>query len=361
MPMPDFWKNRKVLITGHTGFKGTWLVHWLKLLGAQVTGFALAPPTSPNLFELTRASENMISIQGDIRDGASVRNIVSEVRPEIIFHLAAQALIRQSYSHPVETFSTNVMGTVHLLEAVRVTGGVRAVVNITSDKCYENREWVWGYRETDAMGGFDPYSCSKGCSELITASYRNAFFNPDRYDQHGVGLASARAGNVIGGGDWAEDRLVPDIVKAFMQERTVEIRCPNAVRPWQHVLEPLSGYLRLAEKLYIEGSRYAESWNFGPSDSDARPVGWVVEQMAKQWGEKAEHVIHTQPHLHEAGFLKLDCSKSRYLLGWVPRLRLDEALQWTVNWYKEYARNPRTCREMVEKNIFQYQAIPTIL
>jgi CDP-glucose 4,6-dehydratase len=324
-------------------------------MSAQVAGFALSPPTSPSLFELTHASKNMISVIGDVRDLTSLRDIVSDFHPEIIIHMAAQALVRHSYGNPVDTYSTNIMGTVNLLESVRQIGGVRVVVNVTSDKCYENREWVWGYRETDAMGGYDPYSCSKGCSELITASFRNAFFNPDRYNQHRVGVASVRAGNVIGGGDWAEDRLVPDMVKAFMQCRTVEIRRPDAIRPWQHVLEPLSGYLCLAEKLYQDGSRYAQAWNFGPSDSDARPVGWIVEQMAQMWGEGAEYKMDTRQHPHEAGFLKLDCSKARALLEWKPRLGIDETLKWTIAWYKAYQRNPLSCRDMVEEQILWYQ------
>jgi CDP-glucose 4,6-dehydratase len=353
--MPDFWKNKRVLVTGHTGFKGTWLVHWLKLMGVHVAGFSLSPPTSPSLFALTQASQNMISVMGDVRDLNSLRDIVSDFRPEIIIHMAAQALVRQSYINPADTYATNIMGTVNLLEAVRLVGGVRAVVNVTSDKCYENREWVWGYRETDPMGGYDPYSCSKGCSELITASFRNAFFNPDRYDLHQVGLASARAGNVVGGGDWAEDRLAPDVIRAFTQQRAVEIRRPDAIRPWQHVLEPLSGYLCLAEKLYQDGPRYAQAWNFGPPDSDARPVGWVVEQMAQLWGKGAEYKMDTRQHPHEAGFLKLDCSKARSLLGWSPRLGIEETLKWTIAWYKAYQRNPLSCRDMVEEQILRYQ------
>ncbi len=357
MPISDFWKNKRVLVTGHTGFKGTWLVHWLKLMGAQVAGFALSPPTSPSLFELTHAAEGMVSVEGDIRDMTSFQDIFTNFRPEIVIHMAAQALVRRSYNNPAETYATNIMGTVNLFEAVRLSGCVRAVVNVTSDKCYENREWVWGYRETDPMGGYDPYSCSKGCAELVTASYRQAFFNPDQYDLHHTAVASARAGNVIGGGDWAEDRLVPDIIRAFMQNRRVEIRCPDAVRPWQHVLEPLSGYLRLAEKLYQGGPRYAQSWNFGPSDTDARPVGWIVEQMALLWGDGVGFTQDARRHPHEAGWLKLDCSKARILLEWTPRLNLKEAIAWTVDWYKAYHRNPLSCQRMMEAQITQYQRI----
>jgi CDP-glucose 4,6-dehydratase len=358
MSINDFWKNKRVLVTGHTGFKGTWLVHWLKLMGAQVVGFALSPPTSPSLFGLTHAAEGMVSVEGDIRDMTSFQNIFTNFRPEIVIHMAAQALVRRSYDNPTETYATNIMGTVNLFEAVRLSECVRAVVNVTSDKCYENREWVWGYRETDPMGGYDPYSCSKGCAELVTASYRQAFFNPDQYDLHQTAVASARAGNVIGGGDWAEDRLVPDIIKAFMQNRRVEIRCPDAVRPWQHVLEPLSGYLRLAEKLYQDGSRYAQSWNFGPSDTDARPVGWIVEQMALLWGDGAGFTRDARRHPHEAGWLKLDCSKARALLEWAPRLNLKEAIAWTVDWYKAYHRNPLSCQRIMEAQITQYQRLP---
>ncbi|MBI5591193.1 MAG: CDP-glucose 4,6-dehydratase [Deltaproteobacteria bacterium] len=355
--MQDFWKNKRVLITGHTGFKGTWLVHWLKLMGAQVAGFALLPPTSPSLFELSCASQDMISVVGDVRDLKALKDIVCDFHPEIILHLAAQALVRQSYSDPAETYSTNIMGTVHLFEAVRSSKGVRAVVNVTSDKCYENREWMWGYRETDAMGGYDPYSCSKGCSELVTASYRNAFFNPDQYDRHGVGVASARAGNVIGGGDWATDRLIPDIIKAFMRNRTVEIRSPNAIRPWQHVLEPLSGYLCLAESLYREGARHAQAWNFGPSENDVKSVGWVVERMTSLWGGDARFEMDVKAHPHEAGCLKLDCAKARTLLGWSPRLNLEQALEWTLDWYRAYHKNPLSCRDMMTAQILRYQEL----
>ncbi len=357
MPIQNFWKNKRVLITGHTGFKGTWLLHWLKLMGAQIAGFALAPPTSPSLFELSHASKGIVSVEGDVRNMAALQNIIMNFQPEIIIHMAAQALVRRSYKDPADTYATNVMGTVNLFEAVRQSGCVRAVVNVTSDKCYENREWVWGYRETDPMGGYDPYSCSKGCAELVTASYRRAFFNSERYDLHHTGVASARAGNVIGGGDWAEDRLVPDIIRAFMQSRHVEIRRPNAVRPWQHVLEPLSGYLCLAEKLYQDGPRYAQSWNFGPSDTDAMPVGWIVQQMASLWGDNAGFILDTQPHPHEAGWLKLDCSKARTLLNWRPRLNLKTAIEWTVGWYKTYCQEPHSCRNMIESQIVQYQEI----
>ena len=269
-----FWKDKRVLLTGHTGFKGSWLSLWLQSMGAQVTGYALAPPSNPSLFDVAEVGKGMTSIIGDIGDLERLRAVFAEHKPEIVIHMAAQALVRYSYVEPVETYSTNVMGTVNLLEAVRGTDSVRAVVNVTSDKCYENREWVWGYRENEAMGGFDPYSNSKGCAELVTAAYRNSYFHPGQYKEHGVAIASGRAGNVIGGGDWADDRLIPDIMRAITQGKPVNIRNPHAIRPWQHVLEPLSGYLLLAQKLFEDGPAYAEGWNFGPNDEDAKPVQW---------------------------------------------------------------------------------------
>ena len=267
---PAFWKGKRILLTGHTGFKGSWLSLWLQSMGAPVVGYALAPPTNPSLFEVAEVGRGMTSVIGDIRDLEHLCAVFAEHKPEIVIHMAAQPLVRYSYIEPVETYSTNVMGTVNLLEAVRGTDSVKAVVNVTSDKCYENREWVWNYRENEAMGGYDPYSNSKGCAELVTAAYRNSYFHSEKYKEHGVALASGRAGNVIGGGDWAGDRLIPDIMRAITQNLAVNIRNPHAIRPWQHVLEPLSGYLMLAQKLYEEGAAYAEGWNFGPSDEDAQ-------------------------------------------------------------------------------------------
>lgn len=333
---PTFWLGRRVLVTGHTGFKGGWLCLWLQRLGASVTGYALDPPTQPSLFEAARVGEGMNSILGNIRDYDAVWAMVREYRPEVVFHLAAQPLVVQSYQQPVVTYATNVLGTVHLLEAVRQVGGVRAVVNITSDKCYANREWVWGYRENDPMGGDDPYSSSKGCAELVTAAYRASFFAPTDYARHGVALASARAGNVIGGGDWAEDRLMPDIIRAFQAGHPVTIRHPDAVRPWQHVLEPLSGYLLLAERLWTEGPVYAEGWNFGPREEDAQPVHWLVERLAALWGEGAGWRQDGDPHPHEANYLKLDCAKAHEQLGWRPRWNLERALAETVAWYRAH-------------------------
>ena len=332
---PDFWRGKRVFLTGHTGFKGGWMSLWLQSLGAELTGFSLAPPTQPSLFDEARVADGMRTIFGDIRDLAVLQQAMLAVRPEIVIHMAAQPLVRYSYQNPVETYSTNVMGTVHLLEAVRNTPGVKAVVNITTDKCYENREWVWGYRENEPMGGYDPYSNSKGCAELVTAAYRSSFFNANTHAQHGVAVATVRAGNVIGGGDWAQDRLIPDILAAFEQGKLVDIRNPHAIRPWQHVLEPLRGYLTLAERLYVCGPDYAEGWNFGPNDEDAKPVGWIVEKMAGLWGNDANWRIDTGAHPHEAAYLKLDISKARSRLDWHPALRLDDALKLIIDWAKQ--------------------------
>ncbi|OTP67752.1 CDP-glucose 4,6-dehydratase [Caballeronia sordidicola] len=334
-----FWRGKKVFLTGHTGFKGSWLTLWLQALGAHVTGFALAPDTTPNLFALGRVSDGIQSIIGDIRDRALLANAMKEARPDIVIHMAAQPLVRESYVSPVETYETNVMGTVHVLDAVRQVPGVRSVVIVTTDKCYENREWEWGYRENEAMGGYDPYSSSKGCAELVTSAYRNSFFNPSTYAKHGVALGSGRAGNVIGGGDWAADRLIPDIMRAISQGETVNIRNPHAIRPWQHVLEPLSGYLMLAEKLYTDGPRFADAWNFGPNDSDAQPVQAIVERLTSQWGDGAQWRLDGGNHPHEATFLKLDCSKAHARLGWRPRWDLNHTLETIVAWYKSAARD----------------------
>ncbi|MDO8264253.1 MAG: CDP-glucose 4,6-dehydratase [Gallionella sp.] len=333
---PAFWSGKRVLLTGHTGFKGSWLSLWLQSMGAQVVGYALAPPTNPSLFEVAEVGKGMTSIVGDIRDLAYLRAVFAEHRPEIVIHMAAQPLVRYSYIEPVETYSTNVMGTVNLLEAVRSTDSVKAVVNVTTDKCYENREWAWGYRENEPMGGYDPYSSSKGCAELVTAAYRNSYFHPEKYKEHGVAIASGRAGNVIGGGDWADDRLIPDIMRAITAGKPANIRNPHAIRPWQHVLEPLSGYLLLAEKLYTEGATYAEGWNFGPNDEDAKPVQWIVERLTKAWGEGSSWVQDGGEHPHEAHYLKLDCSKAKTRLDWHPRWRLDETLGKIVDWQKNY-------------------------
>jgi CDP-glucose 4,6-dehydratase len=331
-----FWSGKKVFVTGHTGFKGSWLSIWLQQLGAKVTGFALQPPTNPSLFELAQVAEGMTTIIGDIRDRAKLAYAMQEATPDIVIHMAAQSLVRRSYVDPVETYSINVMGTVHLLEAVRRTPSVRAVINVTTDKCYENKEWVWGYRENDPMGGFDPYSNSKGCAELVSSAYRNSFFNSSKHNEQHVALATARAGNVIGGGDWAEDRLIPDILRAIQNCQHLNIRNPHATRPWQHVLEPLSGYLVLAEKLYTHGKAFAEAFNFGPAEEDAKPVQWIVEQIMQKWGEGASWQIVSGSHPHEANYLKLDCSKAHALLGWKQRWNLSHALQTIIDWHKAH-------------------------
>ncbi len=332
----SFWTGKVVLLTGHTGFKGSWLALWLQAMGARVIGYALPPPTKPSLFVAANIAEHMISIESDIRDFTALSSVFNKYQPEIVIHMAAQPLVRYSYANPIETYSTNVMGTVHLLEATRLTSSVRAIVNVTSDKCYENREWAWGYRENEPMGGYDPYSNSKGCAELVASAYRSSYFNAANFTEHGVALASARAGNVIGGGDWAEDRLIPDIMRAIIQGEPVNIRNPHAVRPWQHVLEPLSGYLILAQKLFENGATYGEGWNFGPSDEDAKPVQWIVDNLTKTWGEGASWVLDSGNHPHEAHYLKLDCSKAKARLNWVPKWHLDEALAKIVSWQKHY-------------------------
>lgn len=334
---PSFWSSKKVFITGHTGFKGSWLSLWLQQLGAEVTGYALPPPTNPSLFEFVKVAQGMNSVIGDIRDGTQLANVMQQAKPDIVIHLAAQPLVRQSYVNPVETYSTNVMGTVQLLEAVRQTPSVRAVVNVTTDKCYENKEWVWGYRENEPMGGFDPYSSSKGCAELVTAAYRNSFFNTVRHSEHQVALATARAGNVIGGGDWANDRLIPDVLRAIESGQSANIRNPQATRPWQHVLEPLNGYLVLAEKLYTEGPAFAEAFNFGPAEEDAKPVQWIVEQLTQSWGDGASWHLDGGKHPHEAHYLKLDCSKARVMLGWQPNWNLAQALQAIIVWHRAHS------------------------
>jgi CDP-glucose 4,6-dehydratase len=334
--IPSFWAGKQVLVTGHTGFKGAWLCLLLERLGARVTGYAIDPPSTPSLFGLARIADRIDHVHGDVRDFERLFRVVRERRPEIVLHMAAQALVRKSYRDPIETYATNVMGTVHVLEAVRQAGCVRAVVNVTSDKCYHNREVIWGYRETDRMGGHDPYSNSKGCAELVADAFRDSYFKPQEGGDPNEGtlLSSCRAGNVIGGGDWAEDRLIPDMIRACSQGKPVYIRNPHAIRPWQHVLEPLAGYLSVAEKMWTDGREFAGGWNFGPAESDAQPVQRIVDRIVDLWGEGASWELSPGPHPHEAHYLKLDCTKARTKLGWSPRTDLATALEWIVDWYK---------------------------
>lgn len=331
----SFWQGKRVFLTGHTGFKGSWLSLWLSHMGASVKGFSLAPPTNPSLFEVTKISNIVDSEFADIRNLDLLTRSMSDFNPDIVIHMAAQSLVRLSYVDPITTYSTNVMGTLNVLEAARKCATLRAIVNITTDKCYENREWEWGYRENEPMGGHDPYSNSKGCVELMTSAYRNSFFN----DAAKPALASARAGNVIGGGDWAADRLIPDILRAFEAKTAVIVRNPNSTRPWQHVLEPLSGYLVLAQSLYQSGHAFAEGWNFGPRDEDVEPVAWILNKMAESWGGGASWQLDSETHPHEAKYLKLDISKARTHLHWSPTWNLETTLHKIISWHRAWLAN----------------------
>lgn len=347
----DFWRGRKVLLTGHTGFKGAWAWLWLEMLGTDLRGLALPPEGEPNLWTLAGGPGGEASF-GDIRDRGSVEAVFAAFEPEIVIHMAAQALVHPSYREPVETFHTNVLGLVHVLEAARSAPSVRAVVNVTSDKCYENVEHLWAYRETEPMGGSDPYSASKGCAELVTTSYRRSFFNKSEGPQ----LASGRAGNVIGGGDWSADRLVPDCVRAFQAGSSVQIRNPLAVRPWQHVLEPVAGYLRLAQALCEQGAAVAEGWNFGPPSEEAWPVAGVADAVVRRWGEGAAWKQDPAAYPKEAMLLRVDATKARVRLGWRPQLTVDEAIAWTVDWYKQHQAGADV-REITRSQIEAYMKL----
>ncbi len=347
-----FWQGRKVFLTGNTGFKGSWLSLWLEALGADIMGYALAPQTQPNLFEASSAGRGVRAITGDIRNLDGVRNSLLGHAPEIVIHMAAQPLVRKSYEDPTGTYATNVLGTANILEAVRASKSVRAVVVITTDKCYENKEWAWAYRENDVLGGHDPYSSSKACAELVVSSFRDSFFPPGKYSEHRVAIASARAGNVIGGGDWSADRLLPDIARAFSAGQVLKIRNPKAIRPWQHVLEPLRGYLALAENLYQHGPKFSGAWNLGPEYMDAKPVEWIVENAARVWGPSAKWEFDRGEHPHEDQMLKLDWTKAWLELGWRPKLHLKDALDMTLEWYRDVLAGTQArdkCLQQIEK------------
>lgn len=338
-PFKGLYEGKKVLVTGHTGFKGSWLSIWLTELGAKVIGYSLEPPTEPNLFEAINLKDKITHIIGDVRDERHLLSVFEKYQPIFVFHLAAQPLVKFSYKEPKLTYETNIMGTVNVLEAIRKTRSVRVCIIVTSDKCYENKEWVYGYRETDPMGGYDPYSSSKGCAELVTAAYRSSFFNPEEFGRsHNVALSSVRAGNVIGGGDWGEDRLIPDCVKALSQNKAIVIRNPLSTRPWQYILEPLTGYLLLGTLMYEDGTKYSSAWNFGPNDESIISVEGLVKLVIKHWGG-ATYTIDASAHPHEAALLKLDASKASALLGWKPIYDIHEAVKKTINWYKNFYNN----------------------
>jgi CDP-glucose 4,6-dehydratase len=353
-----FWKDRSVLVTGHTGFKGSWLSLWLHGLGAKVTGYALAPPTEPNLFEQAGVADAVRSVRADIRDFPRLKSVLGECRPDVVIHMAAQSVVRQGYEEPIDTYATNVMGTVHVFEALRQLGRPCAVVNVTSDKCYENREWLWGYRENDALGGHDPYSNSKACAELVTSAYRDSFFQVGGSAGPRIAVASARAGNVVGGGDWTRDQLVPDLVRAFLLGQPCLIRNPAAVRPWQFVLEPLRGYLILAERLATAGgAEFTSSWNFGPAEADARPVAWIADELVGSWGSGAAWSHDARVHPQEAAHLRLDIAKARERLGWQPVLPLRPALGWIVEWYRAFQAGD-DLKRLTLAQIERYEALP---
>jgi CDP-glucose 4,6-dehydratase len=356
VPDRSFWRGRKVFLTGHTGFKGSWLTLWLDALGADVTGYSLDPPTHPSLFDQANLAGCLRSIRGDIRDFQQLKSAMAQCRPDVVLHMAAQSVVRSGYDDPIETYSTNVMGTVHVFEALRQLKLPSIVVNVTSDKCYLNREWDWGYREDEPMGGRDPYSNSKGCAELVTTAFRESFFPPAALDRHGVALGSARAGNAIGGGDWTANQLIPDLIRAFLSGKPCLIRSPSAIRPWQFVLEPLNGYLILAEHLAKDAPRFAGGWNFGPAEADARPVSWIADTLVRSWGNGASWNRDAGEHPREANFLKLDASMARSQLDWQPRLPLQQALEWIVEWYRGFQAGA-DARLLTRTQIDRYEAM----
>jgi CDP-glucose 4,6-dehydratase len=354
----NLWHNRRVFLTGHTGFKGGWLALWLASKGAIVRGYSLDPCTTPSLFTEARIGSVLEDIRGDIRNPTTLNEALTSFAPEVVFHLAAQPLVRYSYDDPIGTFETNILGTARVLDAVRRTPSVRAVVSVTTEKCYENKEWLWGYRETDPLGGYDPYSSSKACAEIVSAAFRQSYFPVDRIADHHCAIATARAGNVIGGGDWSTDRLIPDLVRGFLTGEPVRIRRPHAIRPWQHVLEPVLGYIQLAEHLLsADPARFATAFNFGPSDDDAQTVGWIVERMVQHWGDGASWILDEDPSVHEAGYLKLDASHARAELAWHPRLQLQTTLHWLVDWYKAWQSGADMHRFTLDQ-IAAYEQLP---
>lgn len=349
----SFWKGKKVFITGHTGFKGAWLSIWLHEMGADVCGYSLTPHTKPSLFQLANVDSFVQSVFGDIRDIAHLKSAMTKFNPEIVIHMAAQPLVRESYENPVDTYGINVMGTVNMLESVRSCQSVKVIINVTTDKVYKNQEWVWGYRETDLLGGYDPYSNSKACSEFVTASYIDSFFNTERYKEHGIAIATARAGNVIGGGDWAKDRIIPDIIQALENNEKMHIRNPYAVRPWQHVLEPLTGYLLLAEKLYEDGICWSGSWNFGPNIESTKDVKTLVETFEKYYNQKLLVELDIENKLHETSILKLDCTKAICVLNWKTTLNFEDTIRYTAEWYQNYQK--QSAYVLCKKQIEQFQ------
>jgi CDP-glucose 4,6-dehydratase len=351
-----FWLERKVFLTGHTGFKGSWLSIWLDMMGAQVTGYALEPPTQPSLFQQANVGASLRSIRADIRDFDRLKAAIGECNPDIVIHMAAQSVVRRGFEDPIETYACNVMGTVHVLEAVRQLQRPCVVVNVTSDKCYSNQEWVWGYRESDALGGRDPYSSSKGCAELIASAYRDSYFAADAPGQAGIALASARAGNAIGGGDWTRNQLIPDLIRAFLAGQPCQIRNPAAIRPWQFVLEPLHGYLLLCEHLSQNGAQFASGWNFGPVASDAKSVAWIAHELSHLWGAGARWINDAGIHPREAQYLRLDTSKASARLNWHPVLPLRQSLDWIVEWYRAY-QNERDLAALTRAQIARYEAL----